>query len=544
MYFLTKFSDLGLAEPILHALETEGYVQPTPIQIEAIPVSMTGADILGIAQTGTGKTASFVLPILDKLARNDRRPSPKACDALILAPTRELVAQIAENIRKYSRNMRVSVTIVVGGVKPAPQIRKLASGSHIVVATPGRLLDHMNNGHLTLARTKAVVLDEADHMLDLGFIPDIRRIMKQLPKERQTSLFSATMPSQIRALAKDFQRNPAEIAVATVARPIERIVQSVRHVHRDAKRHALTAILKGADVDRAIVFTRTKRGADRVSQHLQKAGLMAAAIHGNKSQSQRVKALQSFKSGETAIMVATDIAARGIDIDDVSHVVNFELPEVPEAYVHRIGRTARAGRTGTAVSLCEPSEVKLLRGIEKLIGNSLPTDDSAMDFEGFSPMEAVLSDAPQEKSRKSNPRNRRGASAQNDNRADNQSKRQADGRRDGKPKANGRGKANGQAKSADRQWSPMEASASASSGASAQEGKGGRSSNGGQRKRFGDKPAGTRFNGERGANGERSNGARSGASGKQGAGRGFHGGAKAGAGRRRRSGSERPAATA
>ncbi len=541
MYFLTKFSDLGLAEPILHALETEGYAQPTPIQIEAIPVSMTGADILGIAQTGTGKTASFVLPILDKLARNDRRPSPKACDALILAPTRELVAQIAENIRKYSRNMRVSVTIVVGGVKPAPQIRKLASGSHIVVATPGRLLDHMNNGHLTLGRTKAVVLDEADHMLDLGFIPDIRRIMKHLPKERQTSLFSATMPSQIRALAKDFQRNPAEIAVATVSRPIERIEQSVRHVHRDAKRHALTAILKGADVDRAIVFTRTKRGADRVSQHLQKAGLMAAAIHGNKSQSQRVKALQSFKSGETAIMVATDIAARGIDIDDVSHVVNFELPEVPEAYVHRIGRTARAGRTGTAVSLCEPSEVKLLRGIEKLIGNSLPTDDSAMEFEGFSPMEAVLSDAPQEKSRKSNPRKRRGASAQNDNRADSQAKRQADGRRDGK--ANGRGKANGQAKSADRQWSPMETSASASSGASAQEGKGGRPSNGGQRKRFGDKPAGTRFNGER-ANGERSNGARAGASGKQGAGRGFHGGAKAGSGRRRRSGSERPAATA
>lgn len=371
---MTNFKELGLAEPILRALETHGYTQPTPIQTKAIPVALSGDDILGIAQTGTGKTASFVLPILDRLAREDKRPTPKATSALILAPTRELVAQIAENIRKYSKNMRVSVTIIVGGVKTGPQTTKLARGSHIIVATPGRLLDHINNGHVSLSQTKYVVLDEADHMLDLGFIPDIRRIMKLLPKKRQTSLLSATMPAQIRALAADFQTDPVEVAVAVESKPIERITQSVRHTNSSAKRDAVTKILKAEDVERAIVFTRTKRGADRVSQHLQKAGLAATAIHGNKSQGQRTKALASFKSGEINIMVATDIAARGIDIDDVSHVVNYELPEVPEAYVHRIGRTARAGRTGTAISLCDATEAKLLRDIEKLIGSQLPTD--------------------------------------------------------------------------------------------------------------------------------------------------------------------------
>ncbi|WP_319532360.1 DEAD/DEAH box helicase [uncultured Cohaesibacter sp.] len=385
---MKHFNELGLAEPILRALEAEGYTEPTPIQSQAIPVALAGKDILGIAQTGTGKTASFVLPILDRLARNDRRPTPKAADALIIAPTRELVAQIAENIRKYSKHMRVSVSVVVGGVKPSPQVRKLASGSHIVVATPGRLLDHISNGHLTLANTHTVVLDEADHMLDLGFIPDIRRIMKQLPKKRQTELFSATMPQQIKALAKDFQTNPVEVAVAAVSKPIERISQSVHHMSRTSKSAALTRILANDDVERAIVFTRTKRGADRVSQTLQKAGLSATAIHGNKSQGQRVRALASFKSGETTIMVATDIAARGIDIDDVSHVVNFELPEVPEAYVHRIGRTARAGRTGVAISLCDPSEAKLLRDIEKLIGSQLPSEKD----DSYSPLDLAVPD--------------------------------------------------------------------------------------------------------------------------------------------------------
>ncbi len=407
---MTNFNDLGLAEPILRALEAEGYTQPTPIQTQGIPVAMAGHDIMGIAQTGTGKTASFVLPILDRLARNDKRPNPKAAEALILAPTRELVAQIAENIRKYSKHMRVSVSIIVGGVKPGPQIRKLAGGSHIIVATPGRLLDHMNNGYVTLGQTSYVVLDEADHMLDLGFIPDIRRIMKQLPKKRQTALFSATMPTQIKALGRDFQTDPVEVAVTAVARPIERIAQSVKLLDQASKRHALTSILSATEVERAIVFTRTKRGADRVSQQLQGAGLAATAIHGNKSQGQRVRALASFKSGEIKIMVATDIAARGIDIDDVSHVVNYELPDVPEAYVHRIGRTARAGRSGIAISLCDPSEVKLLREIEKLIGSKLQAERS----DSYSPLDAEIQDT-QPQSRK---RNRSRAPAQPTARAD------------------------------------------------------------------------------------------------------------------------------
>ncbi|SNZ21241.1 DEAD/DEAH box helicase [Cohaesibacter gelatinilyticus] len=431
---MTNFTELGLAEPILRALQTQGYAQPTPIQTKAIPVALSGDDILGIAQTGTGKTASFVLPILDRLARNDKRPIPKATNALILAPTRELVAQIAENIRKYSKNMRVSVTIIVGGVKIGPQTKKLASGSHIIVATPGRLLDHLNNGHVSLSQTKYVVLDEADHMLDLGFIPDIRRIMKQLPKKRQTSLLSATMPTQIRALAKDFQTDPVEVAVAVESKPIERITQSVRHTSSSAKRDEVTRILSAEDVERAIVFTRTKRGADRVSQHLQKAGLAATAIHGNKSQGQRTRALASFKNGEINIMVATDIAARGIDIDDVSHVVNFELPEVPEAYVHRIGRTARAGRTGTAISLCDATEAKLLRDIEKLIGTRLPTD-------GTEPL----------------PFDKEAAKAKNARR----NPRQATQGKKAKPHR--KGQAAGKPKLAStKPWSPMEASAAAS----------------------------------------------------------------------------------
>ncbi|SNY91567.1 ATP-dependent RNA helicase RhlE [Cohaesibacter sp. ES.047] len=434
---MKNFNELGLAEPILRALESNGYAEPTPIQSQAIPVALSGQDIVGIAQTGTGKTASFVLPILDRLARNDRRPTPKGCDALIIAPTRELVAQIADNIRKYSKNMRVSVTVVVGGVKPTPQIRKLASGSHIVVATPGRLLDHVSNGHLNLTQTHCVVLDEADHMLDLGFIPDIRRIMKLLPKKRQTSLLSATMPPQIRALAKDFQTDPVEVSVGAASRPIERIAQSVHLMSRASKARSLTRLLSGGEVDRAIVFTRTKRGADRVSQTLQKAGLSATAIHGNKSQGQRVRALASFKTGETTIMVATDIAARGIDIDDVSHVVNYELPEVPEAYVHRIGRTARAGREGVAISLCDPSEAKLLRDIERLIGNKLPSE---MD-DSYSSVDASAAEA--------SPRARRKPSGQGAPRASSHRKGQND---DGKraQTAKRRGGNGG------RSWSPLE----------------------------------------------------------------------------------------
>lgn len=375
---MDQFQGLGLAEPILKALAVEGYTIPTPIQAALIPVMMSGQDVVGIAQTGTGKTASFVLPLLNQIAaarrHADGAPAPKTCGALILAPTRELVAQIAENIRNYSRFMRVSVVVIVGGVKPGAQVRALASGADIVVATPGRLLDHLTNGAVRLDATRAVILDEADQMLDLGFMPSIRKIMSKLPKKRQTALMSATMPSQIRSLANDFLNNPKQIAVAAVSRPVERIDQRVVHAAAGAKKELLLGLLRGTDVERAIVFTRTKRGADRVSQFLQNGGLSSAAIHGNKSQGQRERALAAFRDGQVSILVATDIAARGIDIDDVSHVVNYELPNVPEAYVHRIGRTARAGRTGVAVSLCDAAELGLLRDIEKLIGNRLPRE--------------------------------------------------------------------------------------------------------------------------------------------------------------------------
>ena len=371
---MIQFDTLGLAAPILRAVQAEGYTAPTPIQAQAVPALLAGRDVLGIAQTGTGKTAAFVLPLLDRLAR-DRRPTvAKRCRALILAPTRELAAQIADSIRAYGRHTRPRTAVVIGGVKAGPQIKALASGVDIVVATPGRLEDHLASGTIRLDKVSTAVLDEADQMLDLGFLPAIRRIMAKLPGDRQTVLFSATMPKPIRALAHDFQSSPEEISVAPAARPIDRIDQRVIPVDAAAKRNVLTDLLRNPDVERALVFTRTKRGADRVRQNLERAGLAAGAIHGDKSQGERERALAAFRSGRTPILVATDIAARGIDIDDVSHVVNYELPHVPESYVHRIGRTARAGKAGVAIALCDPAERGLLRDIERLIGRRLLGD--------------------------------------------------------------------------------------------------------------------------------------------------------------------------
>jgi len=333
---------------------------------------MGGNDILGIAQTGTGKTAAFVLPLLQAISQPGyKRAAPRKCRALILTPTRELAVQINSNIDIYGAKLKMSATTVVGGVKPGPQVRAMASGADILVATPGRLLDHLQAGAIDLSQTTRVILDEADQMLDLGFIPAIRRIFQKLPKQRQTVLMSATMSKPVRKIASDFQTDPTEISVAPASKPIERIEQSVRHISSGEKRNALVQILSDNKIERAIVFTRTKRGADRVSRTLSDAGLSSAAIHGNKSQAQRQKTLTLFREGRTTILVATDIAARGIDVDDVSHVINFELPNVAESYVHRIGRTARAGKTGTAISLCDPSERPLLRDIEKLIGNKL-----------------------------------------------------------------------------------------------------------------------------------------------------------------------------
>ncbi|MEO1017197.1 MAG: DEAD/DEAH box helicase [Pseudomonadota bacterium] len=369
---MNQFADLGLAEPILRAVSAEGYTHPTPIQAEVIPVMSNGQDVVGIAQTGTGKTAAFVLPLLHALTKERKRSAPKKAKTLILVPTRELAAQVAASIRTYGRFIRVSTAVVVGGARPGPQIRALASGVDIIIATPGRLEDHLSTGMVRLDETSTVILDEADQMLDLGFMPAIRRILAKLPKERQTLLLSATMPKPIRALAQDFLKHPVEIAVAPAARPIDQIDQKVIHVESALKRGMLVKLLSEPDVTRAIIFTRTKHGADRVQQHLDRAGLSAAAIHGNKSQGQRERALASFKNGKARILVATDIAARGIDVDNVSHVINFELPNVPEAYVHRIGRTARAGKSGIALSLCDSTERRMLRDIERLIGRALP----------------------------------------------------------------------------------------------------------------------------------------------------------------------------
>ena len=340
---------------------------------------LTGRDIVGIAQTGTGKTGAFVLPLLHGLNTNSTRPIKKGCRALILAPTRELANQITDSIRTYGQFVNHSVALIVGGVRPGPQIKKMNRGVDIMVATPGRLLDHISNGAIRLDDTVAIVLDEGDQMLDLGFMPDIRKIMTMLPHRRQTMMFSATMPNQIRALANDFLKKPIEISVAPSARPIELIEQKVIFIARSAKREKLTTLMSADDVKRAIVFVRTKRGADKVHIALEKSGLSATAIHGNKSQNQREKALSLFKSGKVKILVATDIAARGIDVDGISHVINYELPNVPEAYVHRIGRTARAGRTGVALSFCDASEKGLLKDIEKLIRTRLIIDTENSD---------------------------------------------------------------------------------------------------------------------------------------------------------------------
>jgi len=368
---LKQFSELGLSEPVLKAVSAQGYDHPTKIQAAVIPVLLEGRDLVGLAQTGSGKTAAFTLPLLNALATAPRAPAPKRVRMLVLAPTRELAAQIAKNVDNYGAHVRHRCAVVVGGVKPGPQVRALARGVDILVATPGRLLDHHGGGAVDLSQVDTVILDEADQMMDLGFMPAIRRIMSALPRARQTVLLSATMPREIRALADAFLSNPHEVAVDPVSKPVERIDQTVIHTVRADKRDLLVELLSDKSLDRAIVFTRTKRGADRVARHLEGARLGAAAIHGDKSQSQRERALAAFRDGRTPILVATDIAARGIDVAGVSHVVNFELPNVPEAYVHRIGRTARAGRDGVAITLCEPAELSLLSDIERLIGKRI-----------------------------------------------------------------------------------------------------------------------------------------------------------------------------
>lgn len=368
---MTKFSELGLAAQIERAVAEEGYETPTPIQARAIPPLLQGKDVVGIAQTGTGKTAAFVLPILTRLMAEKKQAPGLSCRALILAPTRELAAQIGASIEVYGRHTGLTHAVVFGGVKHGPQIRALARGLDILVATPGRLLDHVADRKARLDLTSLVVLDEADQMLDLGFMPALRKILHMVGKPRQTVMFSATMPPPIRALADDFLRDPVTVAVTPQSRPVERIEQSVLYVGSAEKRQALIDLMAPETRKRTIIFTRTKRGADKVTKFLVEFGHKAAAIHGNKSQNQREKALDAFKTGDVRVLVATDIAARGLDIDGVELVVNFELPNVPESYVHRIGRTARAGAEGRAVALVAPDERGLLQDIEKLTGLSI-----------------------------------------------------------------------------------------------------------------------------------------------------------------------------
>lgn len=372
---LTSFSTLGLAEPIVRALTEAQHVTPTPIQAEAIPQILAGRDLIGIAQTGTGKTAAFALPILDRLVRHPRRPEPKSVRALVLSPTRELSGQIVDNFEKFGRHARISVSLAIGGVPMGRQIRALSRGVDVLVATPGRLIDLVENNAVRLDQVEAFVLDEADQMLDMGFVHAIRAIVRRLPHKRHSLFFSATMPPAIAELASSMLHNPARVAVTPVAKTADRVEQRVILVDKPNKGQLLAEVLSTEEIDRALVFARTKHGADKVVRVLAKSGIRAEAIHGNKSQNQRDRVLAAFREGSVRTLVATDIAARGIDVTGVSHVINYDLPNVPESYVHRIGRTARAGREGIAISFCDHEEKAYLKSIERLIKLQIPMSD-------------------------------------------------------------------------------------------------------------------------------------------------------------------------
>jgi ATP-dependent RNA helicase RhlE len=368
---LPTFASLGLTEGLLRALDSAGYDKPTPIQAQAIPPLLEGRDLLGLAQTGTGKTAAFVLPLLQALSENRRHPLPRSTRALILAPTRELATQISESIRTYGKHAGLRHAVVMGGVSQRLQVKAMARGVDILIATPGRLLDLVQQRQVDLRRAGHLVLDEADRMLDMGFIRDVRRLIAELPDERQSMLFSATMPKEVTRLAAELLDDPVRVEIAAKSVAVDRIDQRVHHASRADKRRLLENLLADPGMSRVIVFTRTKRGADRVTKQLAASGVRAEAIHGDKSQGQRERALDSFRHGKSRVLVATDIVARGIDVDDVTHVINYELPNEPESYVHRIGRTARAGASGVAISFCDAEERDHLRGIERLIKRRL-----------------------------------------------------------------------------------------------------------------------------------------------------------------------------
>ena len=385
-----SFAELGLSEPLLRAVGAEGYHIPTDIQIQTIPLALAGRDLIGCAQTGTGKTAAFALPTLDRLAaapaaaaptngsRPRHRQPSRPIRALVLSPTRELAAQIGDSFRTYGRNTRLRHTVVYGGVGQGPQVTALRAGVDTLIATPGRLLDLMNQGHVDLSRVEILIFDEADQMLDMGFIPDMRRIVAAVPARRQTLMFSATMPAAIRKLAAEWLTNAAHVQAGAVATPVEKVAQSVYHIDKQHKPRLLTHLLETKACGRTLVFARTKHGADKLVRQLKRDGIDAAAIHGNKSQAVRQRVLAQFKSTRPPVLIATDVAARGLDIDDVSHVVNYDLPDVPETYVHRIGRTARAGAEGIAFSFCAADERNQLREIERLTRSAIAVSEHGL----------------------------------------------------------------------------------------------------------------------------------------------------------------------
>jgi ATP-dependent RNA helicase RhlE len=371
-----SFQDLNLIEPILRALKTEGYTTPTPIQAQSIPIILKQRDLLGCAQTGTGKTAAFSIPILQLLYQDKQQhKEQKSIKALVLTPTRELAIQIDESMKAYGRHTGLKHLVIFGGVSQNPQTEALRRGVDILVATPGRLIDLINQGYVHLNNLKILVLDEADRMLDMGFVHDVKRIIAKVPKQRQTLFFSATMPKEIQALADTILTRPERVEVAPVSSTADTIQQALYYVGKEDKRALLQHILKDKTIATALVFTRTKHGADKVVKDLSRAGITAEAIHGNKSQNARQRALTNFKNRTTRVLVATDIAARGIDIDDLTHVINYEIPNIPETYVHRIGRTGRAGASGIALSFCDEEEKDFLKDIHKLIAKNIPVEE-------------------------------------------------------------------------------------------------------------------------------------------------------------------------
>lgn len=441
---MTTFQSLGLTDTLLRAVESEGYESPTPVQEQSIPPLLAGRDVLGVAQTGTGKTAAFTLPVLQIMDRNKPR-GKRHIRALILSPTRELAAQIDERLGAYSEHMDVRHRVIFGGVNQNPQVRALQRGLDVLVATPGRLLDLVGQGHIDLSRIEFFVLDEADRMLDMGFINDIKKVLKLLPNRRQNLLFSATMPKSIATLAGSFLNDAVMVDVSPKEMTVNRIQQKVMFVRKADKRRLIVKLIKEQKVKCGIVFTRTKHGANRLVKQLDQSHISAAAIHGNKSQGARTKALAGFKNGSIPILVATDIASRGIDVEGITHVFNYDLPNIPESYVHRIGRTARAGRSGVAYAFCDDSESGYLVGIQNLIGMEIPVEtQNPFHFEGAIPKpgqkagEMKKKSSQKKKSNDGKPR-QHGYKGQRRSNSNNNNRGQRRKPKDGKPNNSNRG---------------------------------------------------------------------------------------------------------